>query len=186
MKLCRPNDGISRIDPPEKHNHGRFVRITLQGEKNSKFFADTSHRGKQAVLTEARRHRDTLVKKTPSTTPRNPRLHSVLCLPHRPLQPPPPFAPPTCGGLLKLAPKKSTSCEAFPSKYRPVRKSFYADPPEPAKPPFSTRWPDWKDQGADTSSSAAKTCTPWESHASHAFAIPAWDTSFKATSSCQN
>jgi hypothetical protein len=72
MNLCRPNDGISCIDPPEKHNHRWFVRITLKGEINSQFFADTSHRGKQAALTEARRHRDTLVKKLPQ-----PRLETL-------------------------------------------------------------------------------------------------------------
>jgi hypothetical protein len=32
MKLSRPNDGISRIDQPEKHNHGWFVRVSLKGK----------------------------------------------------------------------------------------------------------------------------------------------------------
>jgi hypothetical protein len=65
MKFSRPNYGISRIDQPEKRNHGWFVRITLKGEVNSKFFADKSHEGKTAALAEARRHRDALVKKLP-------------------------------------------------------------------------------------------------------------------------
>ena len=65
MKLSRPNYGISRIDQPEKHNHGWFVRIRLKGKITSKFFADKLHRGKQAALTEARLHRDTLVQKLP-------------------------------------------------------------------------------------------------------------------------
>jgi hypothetical protein len=46
MKLSRPNDGISRIDQPEKHNHGWFVRVRLKGKTTSKFFADKLHRGK--------------------------------------------------------------------------------------------------------------------------------------------
>ncbi|MFN0129165.1 MAG: hypothetical protein ACKV19_21045 [Verrucomicrobiales bacterium] len=65
MKFSRPNYGISRIDQPEKRNHGWFVRITLKGEVNSKFFADKSYQGKAAALIEARRHRDSLVKKLP-------------------------------------------------------------------------------------------------------------------------
>jgi hypothetical protein len=65
MKFSRPNYGISRIDQPEKRNHGWFVRITLKGELNSKFFADKSYQGKTAALAEARRHRDALVKKLP-------------------------------------------------------------------------------------------------------------------------
>ena len=65
MKFARANYGISRIDQPEKRNHGWFVRITLKGEVNSKFFADKSHEGKAAALAEARRHRDALVRKLP-------------------------------------------------------------------------------------------------------------------------
>jgi len=65
MKISRPNYGVSRIDQPEKRNHGWFVRITLKGQIHSKFFADKSHAGKSAALAAARRHRDTLVKKLP-------------------------------------------------------------------------------------------------------------------------
>ena len=65
MKYSRPNYGISRIDQPEKRNHGWFVRITLKGEVISKFFADKSHDGKSTALAAARRHRDALVKKLP-------------------------------------------------------------------------------------------------------------------------
>lgn len=65
MKFSRPNYGISRIDQPEKRNHGWFVRITLKGVVNSKFFADKSCSGKSAALAAARRHRDSLVKKLP-------------------------------------------------------------------------------------------------------------------------
>lgn len=65
MKFSRPNFGISRIDQPEKRNHGWFVRITLRGELHSKFFADKSCEGKSSALAAARRHRDALVKKLP-------------------------------------------------------------------------------------------------------------------------
>lgn len=65
MKFSRPNYGISRIDQPDKRNHGWFVRITIKGELNSRFFADKSYHGKAAALAEARRHRDALVRKLP-------------------------------------------------------------------------------------------------------------------------
>lgn len=65
MKFSRPNYGISRIDQPDKRNHGWFVRITLKGAVQSKFFADKSHKGKNAALTEARKYRDALAKKLP-------------------------------------------------------------------------------------------------------------------------
>ena len=65
MKLSRPNYGISRIDQPEKRNHGWFVRVTLKGEVQSKFFADKSNGGKGAALEAAKEHRDSLVRKLP-------------------------------------------------------------------------------------------------------------------------
>jgi hypothetical protein len=65
MRLSKPNYGISRIDQPDKRNHGWFVRITLKGVVQSKFFADKTWGGKNAALDGARDHRDALVKRLP-------------------------------------------------------------------------------------------------------------------------
>jgi hypothetical protein len=65
MKFFRLNYGISRIDQPDKRNHGWFVRVTLKGVVHSKFFADKSHGGKNAALELARAHRNALAKKLP-------------------------------------------------------------------------------------------------------------------------
>lgn|GEM_PF-1844508 len=45
--------GISRIDQPEKHTHGWFVRLTRQGRRHTAFFADRKHGGKARALVEA-------------------------------------------------------------------------------------------------------------------------------------
>ncbi len=46
--------GISRIDQPEKHNHGWFVRLTRQGERHTAFFSDRKHGGKAKALEKAK------------------------------------------------------------------------------------------------------------------------------------
>jgi hypothetical protein len=65
MRLARPQYGISRIDQPAKRNHGWFVRVTLNGVVQSRFFADKSCGGKSVALDLARSHRDSLVKRLP-------------------------------------------------------------------------------------------------------------------------
>ncbi len=57
--------GVSRIDQPEKKNHGWYVRITLKGETQQKFFADKTHSGKNKALKAAQTHRDQLVSNLP-------------------------------------------------------------------------------------------------------------------------
>jgi len=42
--------GISRIDQPEKHNHGWFVRLTRRGQRYSAFFSDKKNGGKTKAL----------------------------------------------------------------------------------------------------------------------------------------
>jgi hypothetical protein len=42
--------GISRIDQPEKHNHGWFVRLTRRGKRYSAFFSDKKNKGKDRAL----------------------------------------------------------------------------------------------------------------------------------------
>ena len=45
---------ISRIDQPERHNHGYYVRVTRNQKTQSKFFADKSNGGKRAALRAAK------------------------------------------------------------------------------------------------------------------------------------
>ena len=57
--------GVSRIDQPEKKNHGWYVRVTYKGKTEQKFFADKSNGGKSKALKGAQAHRDHLVTLLP-------------------------------------------------------------------------------------------------------------------------
>jgi hypothetical protein len=57
--------GISRIDQPEKKNHGWYVRVTFKGNITQKFFADKTNGGKNKALKLAQEHRNTLVAQLP-------------------------------------------------------------------------------------------------------------------------
>lgn len=46
--------GISRIDQPDKKNHGWFARVTFKGERRSKWFADRQYGGVPRALDAAR------------------------------------------------------------------------------------------------------------------------------------
>ncbi|MFT4641861.1 MAG: hypothetical protein ACI8T1_005205 [Verrucomicrobiales bacterium] len=59
------NYGISRIDQPEKKNHGFYVRITHKGNLNQKYFPDKASGGKTKALTKAKEYRDAVVAKLP-------------------------------------------------------------------------------------------------------------------------
>src|SRR5436190_10691535 len=61
----RPMYGVSRIDQPEKKNHGWYVRVTYKGKTEQKFFADKSNGGKTKALKAAQGHRDHLVTLLP-------------------------------------------------------------------------------------------------------------------------
>lgn len=61
----RPNYGITRIDQPEKKNHGFYVRITHRGKGSQKYFPDKSLGGKPKALKAARAYRDALLAKMP-------------------------------------------------------------------------------------------------------------------------
>ena len=61
----RPNYGITRIDQPEKKNHGFYVRITHRGKGFQKYFPDKSLGGKPKALKAARAYRDSLLEKMP-------------------------------------------------------------------------------------------------------------------------
>lgn len=53
---------ISRIDQPEKRNHGWYVRVYFRGKMYSKFFNDRHHGGPEAALEEAVQYRNELEK----------------------------------------------------------------------------------------------------------------------------
>lgn len=57
--------GISRIDQPEKHNHGWFVRLTRRGERYSAFFSDRKNGGKNRALKLAQKEYARLIKNHP-------------------------------------------------------------------------------------------------------------------------
>lgn len=65
MTQPRPNYGITRIDQPEKKNHGYYVRITHRGKPQQKYFPDKASGGKTKALKAAREHRDKLLSKMP-------------------------------------------------------------------------------------------------------------------------
>ncbi|MFT5467140.1 MAG: hypothetical protein ACI8UO_002243 [Verrucomicrobiales bacterium] len=65
MVAPRANYGITRIDQPEKKNHGFYVRITHRGKTHQKYFPDKSSGGKNKALKMAKEFRDDLLKKMP-------------------------------------------------------------------------------------------------------------------------
>ncbi|MDF1860713.1 MAG: AP2 domain-containing protein [Verrucomicrobiales bacterium] len=65
MATARPNYGITRIDQPEKKNHGYYVRITHKGKGHQKYFPDKASGGKSKALKAAKEHRDKLLSKMP-------------------------------------------------------------------------------------------------------------------------
>jgi hypothetical protein len=50
--------GISRIDQPEKHNHGWLVQVTFEGKTHRKWFSDNKHGGKKKAFAQALVWRD--------------------------------------------------------------------------------------------------------------------------------
>ena len=53
---------ISRIDQPEKHNHGYYIRVTCNHHTQAKFFADKATGGKRTALRAAKEYEAELVK----------------------------------------------------------------------------------------------------------------------------
>jgi hypothetical protein len=62
--MSRPSrtPGICRIDQPDKHNHGFFVRVQRRGKIHSAFFTDFKHGGRRRALAAAQRHHRKLLK----------------------------------------------------------------------------------------------------------------------------
>jgi len=67
MQTPRPSYGISRIDQPEKKNHGYYVRITHRGTTQQKYFPDKSNGGKSKALTAAKTYRNKILAKLPKS-----------------------------------------------------------------------------------------------------------------------
>src|SRR5215216_4259206 len=67
---------ISRIDQPEKHNHGYYVRLTRDGKTQYKFFPDKSSGGKRAARRAAKEYEAELLEKA-ALLKKRPRKPSV-------------------------------------------------------------------------------------------------------------
>ena len=65
MAVTRPNYGISRIDQPDKKNHGYYVRITHNGKTQQKYFPDKACGSKTKALKAAKEFRDKAFAKLP-------------------------------------------------------------------------------------------------------------------------
>ncbi|MEZ5303644.1 MAG: hypothetical protein R3F11_23830 [Verrucomicrobiales bacterium] len=65
MPKNRSDYGISRIDQPEKKNHGFYVRITHDGVTHQKYFPDKANKGKAKALRAARAYRDEVLASLP-------------------------------------------------------------------------------------------------------------------------
>ena len=63
MRKKSRTPGICRIDQPEKHNHGFFVRVQRKGKVHSAFFTDFKHGGRAKALAAAKLHREQLLAK---------------------------------------------------------------------------------------------------------------------------
>ncbi len=51
---------ISRIDQPEKNNHGFYVRVSFRGQQHRKFFSDAKYGGDEGALDAAIAYRNSL------------------------------------------------------------------------------------------------------------------------------
>ena len=58
---ARENYGVSRIDQPQKSNHGWYVRVTRGGRTIQKFFSDKKFESRDGALNAARQHRDAVL-----------------------------------------------------------------------------------------------------------------------------
>jgi hypothetical protein len=63
MNTPSSTPGICRIDQPEKHNHGFFVRLQRSGKIHSAFFADRKHGGQAQALAAAQQYYQKLAVK---------------------------------------------------------------------------------------------------------------------------
>ena len=67
MSTPRPTYGITRIDQPEKKNHGFYVRITHKGKSYQKYFLDKACGGRSRALKAAKVYRDKILSELPKS-----------------------------------------------------------------------------------------------------------------------
>ena len=65
MTKTRSHYGISRIDQPDKKNHGLYVRITHNSRLNQRYFPHKTSGDENKALAAAKGYRDEVVKKLP-------------------------------------------------------------------------------------------------------------------------
>lgn len=63
MPRLKKHKSVSRIDQPEKHTHGWYVRVRFNGKEISKFFPDKQFGGKSRSLQGAIEFRDETERK---------------------------------------------------------------------------------------------------------------------------
>jgi len=63
----RPDYGITRIDQPDKKNHGFYVRITHEGTRFQKYFPDKSCGGKVKAHKAATEYRNQILATLPQS-----------------------------------------------------------------------------------------------------------------------
>lgn len=63
MNTASRTPGICRIDQPEKHNHGFFVRLQRKGKIHPAFFSAKKHGGRAPALAAAQPHHQKLLAK---------------------------------------------------------------------------------------------------------------------------
>lgn len=70
--------GVCRIDQPEKHNHGYFVRLQRRGKIHSAFFTDKQYGGRKMALAAAQLHHRKLLAKFGPPQPKPRRFWAEL------------------------------------------------------------------------------------------------------------
>lgn len=69
----RATYGITRIDQPEKKNHGFYVRLRHKGEPYDKYFPDKASGGRVLAQIAARNWRDQILAALPDKIVKSPR-----------------------------------------------------------------------------------------------------------------
>ena len=69
--LCPEDYGITRVDQPQRSNHGWYVRVRWDGEEHCRFFADLSCGGKERARALADDYRNALWEALPEKRQRD-------------------------------------------------------------------------------------------------------------------
>lgn len=63
MPTVKIMKGISRVDRPEKSEHGYIVHLARAGQKHWTYFGDKAHGGPEPALAAAQKHLEQLLEK---------------------------------------------------------------------------------------------------------------------------